>query len=375
MGLIHIFHTIADNIVDDLLHLLRICDHHRIRRYQIGIVELDIFVFQIHAHFFHAVPKIVSYIDAVEIVRDTVVFDIGIGGQLIDQLLHIVSLIIYGFDIFIHLFRRICHAVHNSLHITLDGRDRSFQIMGNIAHKLSVLLFMKGRLLLGLFQPKPHILVIAVQIPNLSLGVRLHGIVIIAFLDLLHGNIQLVDGIKHALMDPLCQHQAGKDQDQEDCNEHVNQKLPGYERIDLCHHKHTALGTVRKSKVNLLYIFLQIIIIIAAVAVLCVSFSIWRQLFKDHLCCLFIACIVNRIILTHQDVCGFSGNLVVHHCKIGLVLQLGRILLCLAKKLVISLVRRGHKGLHGLRHHGIIQLLHGIALLGIHQIDPYGKKS
>ena len=59
-----------------------------------------------------------------EIVRDTVVVNTGIQRQLVNQLIHIIGFIVNSLDVFIHLFRRVCNAVHNTLHVALDGGNR-----------------------------------------------------------------------------------------------------------------------------------------------------------------------------------------------------------------------------------------------------------
>ena len=160
-----------------------------------------------------------------EIVRDPVIINSGISGQLVDQTIHINGFIVDGLDVFIHLLRRICHTVHDSFHITLNGCDRGLQIMGNIADQLFVLLLMLGVLFRGFLQPQTHVLIIAVEITDLTPGICLQNIIKVAFLDLAHCHIQLIDGLKYALVDPLGQHQAGEDQDHNDSHEHIDQQM------------------------------------------------------------------------------------------------------------------------------------------------------
>lgn len=52
----------------------------------------------------------------------------------------VVGLMVDGTDIFVQLFRRRSYAVHDPLHIPLDGRDGSLQIMGDVADQLLALL-------------------------------------------------------------------------------------------------------------------------------------------------------------------------------------------------------------------------------------------
>ena len=78
--------------------------------------------------------------DLVKCIRNSVRIDLGIKSQLIDQPIHLVSFIIDGADISVHLLRRVCHAVHDAFHITLDSCDRCLQIMGNIADQFLIFL-------------------------------------------------------------------------------------------------------------------------------------------------------------------------------------------------------------------------------------------
>ena len=60
--LVHIFYAVTDNIIDDLLHLLRIRDDNCVRRYQIRIVQLDTPLLQIQSDFFHTVTEIIRHV-------------------------------------------------------------------------------------------------------------------------------------------------------------------------------------------------------------------------------------------------------------------------------------------------------------------------
>ena len=76
----------------------------------------------------------------VERIRDPVCINLGIKGQFVDQPVHFICLIIDGADISVHLLRRVCHAVHDAFHVTLDSCDRCLQIMGNIADQFLIFL-------------------------------------------------------------------------------------------------------------------------------------------------------------------------------------------------------------------------------------------
>ena len=64
----HILHTVADNIIDDLLELFRICHNAGICRCQVGIIQLDILLFQIKPDFLHAILEIICYVQYVEMI-------------------------------------------------------------------------------------------------------------------------------------------------------------------------------------------------------------------------------------------------------------------------------------------------------------------
>ena len=102
-----ILHTVADDIVNDPLHLLRIRNHLRSGSRQVHIVESDSPALQIHADLFDAVTKIIRYVDFSKMIGDAVIVDPGIQRQLVDQIVHIVRFIQDGADIVVLLFARI----------------------------------------------------------------------------------------------------------------------------------------------------------------------------------------------------------------------------------------------------------------------------
>ena len=368
-GLIHVLHAVADDIVDDLLHLLRIRDDHRVRLHQVGIVQLDAPLLQVQPHLLHAVPEIVCYVYPMEIIRNPVVIYPRVIGQLIDQPLHVVGLVVDGLDVFVHLLRRHRHPVHDALHIPLDGRDRGLQVMGDIADQLPVLLLAGPVLLGGLLQPKAHVLIIAVQIADLPLGVRLEAIIEVPLLDLAHGHVQLAYGIEHPPADPPGQHHAGKDQDQEDRDEHVHQQLFGNQGIHLGDHEGAPPAAVRKNKVQLLYEFVHLIVIDAR-ALYGAPLPEARQALEDRRGRLRISRVVDAVLFPHDDVCGLLGNPCAHHVQIFHVRQPGRIRLYLLLQLEEHAVRGVRHLAHVLRHGGIVQPHDGESLLGIHQVQP-----
>ena len=137
--------------------------------------------------------------------------------------------------------------------------------MGNVADQLPVLLLALSALLRGLLQAQAHVLIIAVQIPDLSLEACLQGIFKITLLDFAHGHIQLIDRDKHSSVNPSGQHDAGKNKNQKNGDEHIHQKMLGNQIVGLGHHKGAALVTVRKDKIHLLYKLVKLVVIKAGI--------------------------------------------------------------------------------------------------------------
>ena len=124
---------ITDDIIDDTLDLLRVGDDLYVLIHIVEISQLDILFLQLQGKLLYAIRKVSIHINPVKGVRDPVRINLGIEGQLIDQPLHVIGLIVNSTDVLFLLFRRIRHAVHDALHVALDRRDRRLQIMGNVA--------------------------------------------------------------------------------------------------------------------------------------------------------------------------------------------------------------------------------------------------
>ena len=309
-----------------------------------------------------------------EIVRDPVIINSGISGQLVDQTIHINGFIVDGLDVFIHLLRRICHTVHDSFHITLNGCDRGLQIMGNIADQLFVLLLMLGVLFRGFLQPQTHVLIIAVEITDLTPGICLQNIIKVAFLDLAHCHIQLIDGLKYALVDPLGQHQAGEDQDHNDSHEHIDQQMSRDQRIDLRDDKYAARCSIPESEINLFYILLQFIVEISAV-IRQILFTVGRQFFKNVLCGFFIAGIVKLVTLSYYNISRLPRYLLIDMIQIFFIFQPAAVFLHLVQQHIIRLIRGVGEFPEILRHHGIINIRQAETLRVIHQVNGNHYKS
>ena len=93
--------------------------------------------------------------------------------------------------------------------------------MGNVADKLFVLLLLLQLFFRRFLKPQAHVLIVTIQITYFTGRIRGKPVIKIAFLYLLHGYVQLVYRCKHSLVNPLRQHQAGKQQNQADGNKHI----------------------------------------------------------------------------------------------------------------------------------------------------------
>ena len=71
----------------------------------VKISQFNVAGIQLQSHILHTVPEIAGYIDLRECIWDLIGVDLGIERQLIDQTIHIVSLVINGADIFVQFFR------------------------------------------------------------------------------------------------------------------------------------------------------------------------------------------------------------------------------------------------------------------------------
>ena len=202
MRLIHIFYTVADDIVDDPLELLRICDDLGISGKKIGVIQLNVSGFQIHPDLFHAVSEIIGQIDSPEIIRDLIVINFGIDGELIDQLHHVVDLVINGPKVLLLLLRRVRDSVQKSLHISLNGCNRRLQIMRNVADELPVMLIVLQLLIRRLLQPQTHILIALIQLSDFSLFFRCQPVIQISVPNAAHCGLQLIDRIQNTGFDP-----------------------------------------------------------------------------------------------------------------------------------------------------------------------------
>ena len=240
--------------------------------------------------------------------------------------------------------------------------------MGNIADQLFVLLLMLNVLFCGFLQPQTHILVIAVEITDLPLGIRLQNIIKVAFLDLAHCHIQLIDRFKYALVDPLGQHQAGEDQDHNDRHEHIDQQMSRDQRIDLRDDKYAARCSIPEGEINLFYILLQFIVEISAV-IRQILVTIGRQFFKNLLCGFFIAGIIQLITFSYNNVSRLPRYLLIDMIQIFFIFQPAAVFLHLVQQHIIRLIRGVGEFPEILRHHRIINIRQAETLRVIHQVN------
>ena len=123
--------------------------------------------------------------------RIPVRIDLGIQRQFIDQMIHLVGLIVNRPAVPLHLFRRVRHTVQNPLRIALYRRDRRLQIMGNIADQRLIFLFGGHFFFCRLLQPLPHLLEITAKLPHLIRLIIVDGKIQVALLDILRGYLKL----------------------------------------------------------------------------------------------------------------------------------------------------------------------------------------
>ena len=234
---------ITDDIIDDTLHLLCIGNDDHVFIHIIEISQLNPPGFHIQPDFFRAVTKIAIYIDPGKGVRDLIGIDLGIKSQLIDQMIHLIGLIINGTHIPVHLLRRIRHTIHDPLHITLHRSDRRLQIMGNIADQLLILLIHQDLLFRGLLQTLTHLLKILAEHSDLIFIIHIERKVQISIPDLLGRLLQLVQRTQQRTVDPHDQQTAHKTDDQHAEKQHLSEQRLDLRHIipDVRHDEHTAL--------------------------------------------------------------------------------------------------------------------------------------
>ena len=161
---LHIFNGITYNIVDHTANLLAICDDLNILLHIIGIHKFNSPGLHLESQFLRTVRKIVLNIQFTECIRNTVGIDFGVKSQLIDQMIHLIGLVINSAYIPVHLLRCVRNTIHDTFHITLNCCNRSLQIMGNIADQFLVLFVHQDLLFCGFLKTFPHLLKILAKL-------------------------------------------------------------------------------------------------------------------------------------------------------------------------------------------------------------------
>ena len=135
-------------------------------------------------------------------VQYPVGIDLGIDGQLIDQMIHLVSLIINCFQISVHFFRSIRHAIHNAFHISLNGGQGRLEVMGNIADQLPVFLVQDQLFLRRFLEPPAHVLKVLEQLGKFVALLRFETKIQISVPDIPGRLFQFIDRVGNALVYP-----------------------------------------------------------------------------------------------------------------------------------------------------------------------------
>ena len=247
MALIHVFDGIAYNVIDDTLDLLRIRDDDRVVLEIIKVCQIHMLRVKLQIQFFHTVIEIIRDMDFRERIRNAVRVNLGIKRQLIDQTVHLIRFVVNGADVAVHLLRRICHAVHDSLDITLDRGNRCFQVMRNVADQLFILFVELDLFLRRLFQPDTHLLEIFAEIVDLLHAARLHGKVKISVLDILRRLFQLLERPDDSAVNPEAEAQAREHQNQHNHNDEFFYHARNLRRNLIClgDNERTAFFSVR----------------------------------------------------------------------------------------------------------------------------------
>ena len=165
--------------------LLSIRNHLDIFLHIIGIHKLNSLGLHLKSKFLRTVRKIILHIQLAERIRNTIGINLGIKCQLIDQMIHLIGLIINGTYIPVHLLRCIRHPIHNAFHIALHRSDRRLQVMGNITDQFLVLLIHQDLLFRGLLQPFTHLLKILAKLGKFILSLNLQHKIQITFFNVL----------------------------------------------------------------------------------------------------------------------------------------------------------------------------------------------
>ena len=140
------------------------------------------------------------------------------------------------------------------------------------------------------------------------------------------------------------------------------------QRIDLRDDKYAARCSIPESEINLFYILLQFIVEISAV-IRQILFTVGRQFFKNLLCGIFIASIIQLVTFSYNNVSRLPRYLLIDMIQIFFIFQPAAVFPRLIQQHIIRLIRGVGEFLDILRHHGIINIRQTETLRVIHQVN------
>ena len=144
--------------MDDAIELFRIGNDDLVLFKAVREGKIHMLSVQLQFQLFRAVPEKFLRADLGKCIRHAVGVDLGVEGELVDQPVHLICLVVNGLDVALHLFGRIGDPVHDAFDVAFYGRDRRLQIMGNVADQLPVLAVVGQLFVLGFLKPFPHFL-------------------------------------------------------------------------------------------------------------------------------------------------------------------------------------------------------------------------
>ena len=130
-------------------------------------------------------------------------------------MVHIVGLVVDRPNIPCLFFGSIGHSVDQPLYIALDRSNGCLQVMGDIADQFPVLALVFQLLIGGFFQAQTHVLIVAVQVSDLSLLTGRKCIGEIAVTDIIHSDIDRADRCKNTSLQPPGEQKSSKNQDRQ----------------------------------------------------------------------------------------------------------------------------------------------------------------
>ena len=122
--LVTVLNRIADDVVDDAPHLLGVSNDSDLAAECRRIGKEKPLRLGLEPQVFGAIRKELGRRQNRKVIGNAIRIDFGIKGEFVDQMIHLVCLVIDGADIAVHLRGTARDAVLNSLHIALNRGDR-----------------------------------------------------------------------------------------------------------------------------------------------------------------------------------------------------------------------------------------------------------